>query len=92
MGDPGFAGVPYVVAGFKSNQLKSSDHLEFDRISRNEQVLIEHVNRFIKDCKVLSKKAVFKHSRALHVACVITFCGWYNWKKERWGCFDREID
>ena len=54
-----YAGVPYIIAGLKSNQLKTKEHEEFDRLPRREQILIEHVNCFLKKCKVLSKKNVF---------------------------------
>jgi hypothetical protein len=37
-----------VVAGLKSNQLKKKEDQEFDTISREEQILIEHVNQFLK--------------------------------------------
>jgi len=90
--DSGFAGVPYVVAGLKSNQLKTKEQQHFDFISRKEQILIEHVNRFIKQWKVLSKRVVFKHSRVLHVSCVMISCGWYNMMKTKYGMFSREIN
>jgi hypothetical protein len=57
-----------------------------------EQVLIKHVNRFVKECKVLSKKVAFKHSRLQHVMCVMICCGLYNMKKQKWGSYDREIN
>ena len=46
LGDPGFQGVNYVVAGFKSSQLSTLAQFAFDTFSRSEQVLIEHVNSF----------------------------------------------
>lgn len=92
LGDPGYAGVPYVVAGLKSNQLRTKEDLDFDTISRSEQVLIEHVNRFLKGCTVLSKRVVFKHSRVLHVTCVVICCGWYNMMKTNHGTFSRQLD
>jgi hypothetical protein len=90
LGDPGYAGVPYVVAGLKSNQLKEKEDQEFDTLSREEQILIEHVNRFLKACIVLSKNVVFKHSRVMHVSCVIICCGWYNMMKTKYGLFERQ--
>lgn len=89
LADPGYAGVPYVVAGLKSNQVKSTNDLDFDSTSRSEQVLIEHVNSFLKSCKVLSKKVAFKHSRVLHVSCIVICCGWFNMMKLKWGAFER---
>jgi len=70
LGDPGYEGVPYVVSGFKSNQLISNERIKFDRVSRSEQIAIEHVNNFIKSCRVLSKRHQFIHSRDKHIACV----------------------
>jgi hypothetical protein len=79
LGDPGYAGVPFVVAGLKSNQVSSISHQVFDRISRSEQVIVEHVNRHIKQFTVLSKHQAFTHQRQLHVGSVFLICGWYNW-------------
>ena len=81
LGDPGYEGVPYVVSGLKTNQLNSPERISFDAISRNEQVRVEHVNNFIKSCKVLSKRNQFYHSKEMHIACVFIVCGWYNWMK-----------
>lgn len=39
LGDPGFAGVPYVVAGLKTNQINGPGARIFDTISREEQSL-----------------------------------------------------
>jgi len=85
--DPGYAGVRYVVAGFKSNQLTSEEANLFDRRSRSEQVVIEHVNGHVKACKALSKKNMFLHSRSMHIACVFIVCGWFNWMKETFDKF-----
>jgi len=80
-GDPGYAGVDYVVSGFKCNQLKTEERIRFDRVSWTEQVLIEHVNAHFKGCKWLSKRIVFHHSVYKHVYVVLLVCGWYNWIK-----------
>jgi len=87
LGDPGYEGVPYVVSGFKSNLLTSNERIVFDRISRSEQVAIEHVNNFLKSCKSLSKRNQFIHSRDKHIACVFIVCGWYNWMKLKFSKF-----
>jgi hypothetical protein len=88
LGDPGYAGVEWVVSGFKTNQLKDLPGREkFDDVSRSEQAQVEHVNNFIKKCKVLSKSHIFVHSREKHIACVFIVCGWYNFMKERFGKF-----
>jgi hypothetical protein len=67
----GNPGVPYVVSGLKSNQLKESSHWYFDRISRSEQVTIEHVNNFVKKCKILEDQTI--HSS------VAMGAGFYNY-------------
>lgn len=87
LGDPGYAGVDYVVSGFKSNQLANPQCREFDIVSRSEQVIIEHVNNFIKSCRVLSKSNQFHHSREKHISCVFIVSGWYNWMKQKFGKF-----
>jgi hypothetical protein len=92
LGDPGYAGVPYVVAGMKSNQLQTEDDYEFDKTSRHEQVVIEHVNSFLKHFSVLSKGKKFKHSRVVHVSCVVICCGWYNMMKTLHGAFERRLN
>jgi hypothetical protein len=48
LADPGYARVPFVVAGLKSNQVKSIGATVFDRVSRSEQVIVEHVNGNLK--------------------------------------------
>jgi hypothetical protein len=87
LGDPGYQGVDYVVAGFKSNQLISDERIYFDRISRAEQVIVEHVNSHFKGCKSLSKRHVFHHSIDKHVTIVLLVCGWFNWIKATFGKF-----
>jgi len=89
LGDPGYSGVPYVVSGFKISQLNNDDKKCFDRITRNEQVIVEHVNLFIKSCKCLSKRNQFVHGREKHVMCVFIVCGWYNWIKYTFGKFNK---
>lgn len=82
LGDPGFGGVSYVVAGYKTNQLKSPAHKEFDRVSRSEQVKIEHVNNFVKKCGCLSKGSTFHHNKATIPGLVLVATGWYNYMKD----------
>jgi hypothetical protein len=82
IGDPGFQGVNYVVAGYKINQLTSDAHKEFDRISRSEQVKIEHVNNFVKKCASLSKLSTFHHNREALAGLVVVGTGWYNYMLE----------
>eukprot|EP01121_Diplochlamys_sp_Union-15-3_P015606 TRINITY_DN5200_c0_g1_i4.p1 TRINITY_DN5200_c0_g1~~TRINITY_DN5200_c0_g1_i4.p1 ORF type:complete len:169 (+),score=13.50 TRINITY_DN5200_c0_g1_i4:324-830(+) len=78
LGDPGYNGVPYVISGLRVNQINSSAHSKFDMVTRSEQVIVEHVNCFIKKCAVLSKQCKFIHMPELLVACVFIICGWYN--------------
>jgi len=87
LGDPGYAGVDYVISGFKSNQLRTEERVKFDRITRSEQVLIEHINAHFKGCKSLSKRSVFHHTIDKHVTIVLLVCGWYNWIKSTYGKF-----
>jgi len=82
IGDPGFQGVNYVVAGYKINQLTSYAHREFDRLSRSEQVKIEHVNNFVKKCATLSKLSSFHHNRQMLAGLVVVGTGWYNYMLE----------
>jgi hypothetical protein len=82
LGDPGFQGVDYVVAGFKSSAITTDAQDVFDDISRTEQSAVEHVNNFIKKSAVLSKQNKFVHpSTDKLVACVFIVCGLYNYKK-----------
>jgi hypothetical protein len=87
LGDPGYNGVDYVVSGLKSNQLVSDEAREFDRISRMEQIVVEHVNKHIKDCKDLSKSNQFRHGKDMHMCAVFFCCGWYNYMKKFCGKF-----
>jgi hypothetical protein len=92
LGDPGYTGVPYVVADMKSNQLQMEDDYEFDKTSCHEQVVIEHLNSFLKHFSVLSKGKKFKHSRVVHVSYVVICCGWYNMMKTLHGAFERRLN
>ena len=56
----------------------------FDKTSRFEQKKVEHVNNFIKQCKILSNDVVYHHSRFnLIVGAVFICCGLYNYKKKK---------
>jgi len=81
LGDPGFQSVDWVVAGFRPSQVKSLGKQIFDKQSRKEQIIIEHVNCFIKKCATLSRENKFIHGHDKLIACVISVCGWYNYKK-----------
>lgn len=75
-------GSDWIVAGLKCNQINTEAHRIFDSISRSEQVIVEHVNCFIKKCATLSKQHKFNHGNEKLVACVFIVCGWYNRKRE----------
>lgn len=81
LGDPGFAGVGYVVSGYKSCEVKSIGQKVFDKITRSEQVRIENINKFIKDCRSVNKQDSFRHGEGKLVACVAISIGLYNFKK-----------
>ena len=87
LGDPGYAGNDYVVAGLKSNQVTTPEAIRFDEVTRTEQVIIEHINRHVKSCRVLSKSNQFHHGRDKHVCCVFIVSGWYNYMRQRFGKF-----
>ncbi len=80
----------YCVAGFKSNQVTTPAHKIFDGISRSEQVIVEHVNSFIKQVAVLSKTSKFCHKLPFLVNCVFIVCGWYNFMKIAFNKFEQD--
>ena len=41
--------------------------------------VMQPVDAFIAQCRVLSRENRYKHSRDKHIACVFIVCGWYNW-------------
>ncbi len=86
LGDPGFAGVDYVISGFKPTSLQTWEQYVFDAISRQEQVMIENANKFIKENKSVNKQDTFKHGEHRLLACVFISIGLYNLKKD-WGYF-----
>ena len=62
--------------------MKTDSEKVFDKISRKEQVLIENVNKFIKDCKSIDKNTVFTHGQDKLLACICIATGLYNFKRE----------
>lgn len=80
LGDPGFQGVSYSVAGFKACQIETRSQRIFTTVTKREQVLIENVNNFIKKCKSINKSDTFHHNKAKLVACVFICVGMYNYK------------
>jgi hypothetical protein len=89
LADPGYNGVDYVVAGFKAKQVRTEAEKVFDRISRSEQVAIEHINNFIKKSSTLSKLNKFHHGIDKLVPCVFIICGWYNMRLSE-GCYSAQ--
>lgn len=84
LGDPGFAGVSYVVSGLKCNQIHNAAQKHFDRLSRSEQVAIEHVNNFVKKCKILSDGRQFIHATEVLSGCLLVGAGFYNYMINTW--------
>jgi hypothetical protein len=81
LGDPGYQGVNWVVAGYKASDLPDTDAaVYFDAVSREEQRMIETVNCFIKK-NVLTKNKKFHHKHELLIFCIAITCGWYNYRK-----------
>lgn len=82
LGDPGFSNVANVVSGYRNCDLPKTDgHKKFDRIGRHEQIVVEHINCWIKQSITLDKSTKFRHSRALQVMAIFIVCGIYNYKK-----------
>ncbi|KAL0481378.1 hypothetical protein AKO1_012708 [Acrasis kona] len=80
--DSAYSGLDFCVAGYKPSQLQEDpNRVEFDRISRREQKIVEHINGFFKKCRTVSKKKAFEHSVPLHIRCVGMACGLYNFRK-----------
>ncbi len=79
--DPGYNGVGYIVSGFKPSQVKTWAQRVFDNISRSEQVMIENVNKFIKDARSVNKQDMFRQGPHRLLACVFISIGLYNRKK-----------
>jgi hypothetical protein len=80
LGDPGFQNVDYIIAGLKSNMIASEKHRILYRVTKSEQVCVEHVNQFLKNFKSLGMK--HRHDNATLVGCVYVACGLYIWKKK----------
>jgi len=87
IGDSAFNGISYVVPGFRRSQLHLvHGRLMFDKISREEQKVVESVNKFVKDARSLNKLDVFRHSDDKLLACVFIGAGFYNLKRS-WGYY-----
>jgi hypothetical protein len=86
IGDSGFNGVQYVVPGFQKSNVNTSSRQIFDKISRKEQVIIENVNKFFKDCRSINKLDTFMHGDHRLLVCVFIAVGFYNMKRS-WGYY-----
>lgn len=91
IGDTAFNQVQYAVAGYQRCRLDTPEKRVFDAISRSEQVVIENVNKFIKDCKSIDKDTSFKHGDEKLLLCVCFGIGFYNMKLS-WGHFQPSIN
>lgn len=82
LGDPAYVGVAGVVAGYKPAHLpKTKGHAKFNTKSREEQVIIEHVNCWLKKSVSVDKDTKFRHGHGKLVLCTFIVCGLYNYKK-----------
>ena len=91
IGDTAFNQIQYTVAGYQKCRLNSPEKIIFDRISRQEQVVIENVNKFLKDCKSIDKDTSFKHGDEKLFLCICIGMGFYNMKLS-WGYFQPSIN
>ena len=77
--DTAFNGNSNIVAGLK--KVSTEGEVIFDRISRSEQVVVEHVNDFVKNSVALDKNTKFRHSPDKLIYSVFIMSGIYNWKR-----------
>ena len=73
IGDCAFEGNSNVVAGLKRPRNKAEKL--FDQISRSEQVVVEHVNAWIKNASVGQKHKIQELARQIGAKCI--YCLWY---------------
>lgn len=82
LADSAYSGLDFVVAGYKPSQLgNNQNRILFDRISRQEQKIVEHINGHFKRCKSVGKKRANEHSVPMHIRCVAMACGMYNFRR-----------
>lgn len=77
--DTGFQGIPWIISGLKSNQIRNQSDKTWDKISRASQIVVEHVNSAIKKSISISKETKFFHERTLQLRIILFACGLYNW-------------
>ena len=81
LGDSAFSGTSTVIGSFKPSQVKTPQKRVFDRITRREQILIEHVNCWVKSSATLSRGSRFTHGEDKLNMCVFIVCGLYNMRR-----------
>jgi len=86
LGDCAFSSISYAAGGFRSFELNTAGRRLFDKISRREQVFVENINKWIKDCRSINRQDVFIHRDPLLLCCIFAAVGLYNLKK-RWGYY-----
>ncbi len=60
----------YVVAGHKCNMVNTVGGREYTRVTKSEQIVVEHANNFFKSFRSLSTE--FRHGHSLLSGCL-----WY---------------
>lgn len=91
LGDPGYQNVDFLVPGLEMNQRGSAGAKLFYKISYAEQKSIEHVNKFMKNCKSIAGR--FRHDHMLLSGCLLVCGGLYNMKRKlgHFTSLDRKI-
>jgi len=86
LGDCAFSSIYYAVGGYRNFEVNTPGRQMFDEISRREQVFIENVNKWIKDCRSINRQDVFVHGDHLLFCCIFAVVELYDIKK-CWGYF-----
>lgn len=83
LGDPGYKGLPRVVAGLRANEIVTPEQKRFVLVSKAEQKKIEGTNNYYKkQVKSLSKETRFRMKYSTLGSITIISLGLYNWKLE----------
>ena len=92
LGDPGYQGLSWVVAGLKVPQIKTAADKRFSLVTKAEQKKIEGVNTFFKGISQdLSKETVFRLDYPTCTAVTMISLGIYNWRLSK-GVFAAYFD
>jgi len=81
LGDLEFRGTGFVVSGLRQTDVDSLSKIAFFKVSKREQRLIEHVNKFIKGFRSISKEDIFVPNEAKLLACISIDMWLYNLKR-----------